>query len=80
MATLKYRPNAESPWTIINGIKGDKGDPGKDGKDGLPGEQGPAGTDGKTPERGVDYWTTEDQESIVSQVLAQIADYEEVSF
>lgn len=74
MATLKYRPNAESPWTIINGIKGDKGDPGKDG------EQGPAGADGKTPEKGVDYWTTEDQESIVSQVLAQITDYEEVSF
>lgn len=86
MATLKYRPDADSPWVSIVGIAGPKGEPGEQG---APGPQGPAGENGvqgpegpagKTPVKGVDYWTTEDQESMVAQVLSKIADYEEVSF
>lgn len=59
MATIKYRPNADSPWQTLVGIKGQ---------------------DGKTPVRGVDYWTTEDQEAIVNDILSKIENLEEVSF
>ena len=43
---------------IPRGIKGDPGVPGK------PGIQGSPGKDGKTPVRGVDYWTDADQKAI----------------
>lgn len=35
----------------------------------------PAGTDGKTPVRGVDYWTEADQNAIVQDVLASLPVY-----
>ena len=41
----------------LKGDKGDKGDP---------------GTDGKTPVKGVDYWTEADQEAVVQQVIAAL--------
>ena len=44
------------------------------GNDGEPGE------DGKTPEKGVDYWTAEDKEGIVSDVLAALPNASGVSF
>lgn len=48
---------------------GPEGKPGSDGKDGSP------GADGYTPQKGVDYWTTEDIQSMVNDavngVLAQ---------
>lgn len=44
-------------------LKGDKGDKGA---------TGPAGADGKTPVKGVDYWTNADQESIVQQVITAL--------
>ena len=50
------------------------------GKDGKPGTPGQAGADGKTPVKGVDYWTTEDQQSIVQDVLAALPDGNEVSY
>lgn len=49
---------------------------GPPGKDGNQGEQGPAGY---TPQRGVDYWTTADQQQIVQDVLAALPEAEEVS-
>ena len=53
------------------GDKGDKGDPGEPGKDGDP---------GKTPVRGVDYWTDADKEQIVDEVLGEVdAPYELIS-
>ena len=58
----------------IQGPKGDKGDTGPQG------EQGPAGADGYTPQRGVDYWTADDQQAIVSQVLAALPSGDEVSY
>lgn len=38
------------------------------------------GESGYTPVRGVDYWTSADQQYIINEVLSQIPDYEEVSF
>lgn len=37
------------------------------------------GTDGHTPQRGVDYWTAADQAQIVQDVLAALPEAEEVS-
>lgn len=53
------------------GIQGPKGDPGQDGAPGPQGPQGDKGADGKTPVRSVDYWTEEDKEEIINEVLAQ---------
>lgn len=70
------------------------GPPGKDGAQGEPGPQGPQGIQGPqgetgpqgeqgpaghTPQRGVDYWTTADQQQIVQDVLAALPEAEGVS-
>ena len=52
-------------------LKGAKGDTGP---------QGPAGADGHTPQWGVDYWTTNDQQAIVDQVLAALPTWEGGSY
>ena len=41
----------------IQGDKGEKGDTGAKGDKGEPGDKGDPGADGKTPVKGVDYWT-----------------------
>lgn len=41
---------------------------------------GPAGTDGKTPVRGEDYWTAEDQNAIISELLTHFIDAENKSY
>lgn len=71
------------------GLKGEKGDPGQNGAQGPagaigpkgdPGQngaQGPAGAkgaDGKTPVRGVDYWTEADIAEIHKYIDAKIAE------
>ncbi len=43
------------------------------------GIKGTPGTNGETPVRGVDYWTTEDQEYIVNQVLEELPKAEAIS-
>lgn len=53
---------------------------GKDGADGQPGAPGKGGADGYTPVRGTDYWTTEDQQAIVSDVLAALPTWEGGSY
>lgn len=53
---------------IPRGIKGDPGVPGKPGIQGLPGK------DGKTPVRGVDYWTDADQKAIKDDVTQVVGD------
>lgn len=47
------------------------------GPQGVPGETGPAGY---SPVKGTDYWTEEDQASMVQQVLAALPDGDEVSY
>lgn len=50
------------------GLKGDKGD------------TGATGADGKTPIKGVDYWTAADKQEIVNDVIAALPDGTEVSY
>lgn len=47
------------------GLQGPQGPQGPIGPRGIPGEQGPAG---HTPERGVDYWTEVDKQTIVQEM------------
>jgi len=57
------------------GEKGEKGDPGAEGPQGPAGEKGetgPAGADGKTPVKGVDYFTEEEKAELVAAVLAEL--------
>lgn len=57
---------------VNKGIDGKDGLPGLDGKVGQTGSSGNDGKDGKTPIRLVDYWTSEDQKKIISDVLRNI--------
>lgn len=54
--------------------RGEKGDPGAEGA------RGPRGEPGITPQRGEDYWTREDQEEMVAQVLEALPDGTEVRY
>ena len=67
------------PWVVYciggiqgkDGVDGKDGADGKDGKDGTNGINGKDGVDGKdgiTPERGIDYWTQDDVDSIKQYV------------
>ena len=58
-------------------LKGDKGDKGDQG---ATGEKGDTGADGKTPVRGIDYWTDADKTEIVNSVLAALPSAEGVSY
>lgn len=65
------------------GEKGDTGPQGPQGDKGDKGDKGDTGSDGKdgyTPVRGADYWTAEDKEQMVSDVLAAIPSAEGVTF
>lgn len=53
------------------GEKGDKGDKG---------ETGAKGEKGDTPQKGTDYWTAADQQSIVDDVLAALPTWEGGSY
>ena len=37
--------------------------------------RGPQGAPGYTPVKGVDFWTTDDQSAIVSEVLSKLPKY-----
>lgn len=68
-------PYAEKGEKGDKGDKGDKGEPGEPGQDGAPGKDGvdgQDGADGYTPQRGVDYWTTADIETIHSYIDTQL--------
>lgn len=54
------------------GPQGEQGPAGVQGPQGEQGPQGPAGADGYSPVRGTDYWTADDQASIVADVLAAL--------
>lgn len=59
----------------IQGIQGEKGIDGKNGKDGTNGKDGINGTngkDGKTPVKGIDYFTETDKEEIINEVKSKI--------
>lgn len=54
------------------GEKGATGPQGPKGDTGATGPKGDTGAAGATPVKGVDYWTSADQESIVQQVIAAL--------
>ena len=62
------------------GLQGPKGEQGEQGIQGPIGPQGPKGTDGKTPVKGVDYFTEADKQELVQDVLNALPNAEEVSF
>lgn len=72
--------------TVVLILSGDKFDielvsaQGEPGPVGPEGPEGPAGADGYTPVKGVDYWTPEDRQSMVDDVLAALPAAEGVGF
>lgn len=75
---FRYEDFTEEQLESLKGPKGDKGDPGPIGEPGPKGDhgekgdvgpQGPKGEDGATPRKGVDYFTEEDKQQIISQIL-----------
>lgn len=58
----------------LTGPRGPKGEPGLNGADGA------AGADGHTPVKGTDYWTEDDQQDIVNDVLAALPTWEGGSY
>ncbi len=54
------------------GPQGPQGEQGPQGPQGEQGPEGPRGADGYTPVRGVDYFTAQDIEAIVAEVLARL--------
>ena len=69
--------NGAHSFDIFNGAKGDKGDKGdkgETGEQGIQGIQGEKGADGYTPQRGVDYWTSDDISTIESYIDSKLGD------
>ena len=64
---------AKFDFTIPQGAKGDKGDKGDDGAPGA------KGSDGKTPVKGVDYFTQSDIDEIVDDVLSHFTDVSKIA-
>lgn len=56
------------------------GPQGPQGEQGLRGADGAAGADGHTPVKGTDYWTADDQQAIVNDVLAALPTWEGGSY
>ena len=61
----------------LGSVQGPPGEPGEPGTPGIPGDPG---APGYTPVRGVDYYTREDQNTMVQAVLAALPWAEEVGF
>lgn len=62
------------------GPAGETGPIGPAGPEGPIGPAGPAGHDGITPIRGTDYWTAEDRNAIISELLTHFIDAENKSY
>lgn len=63
-----------------DGAQGPPGEQGPKGDTGDTGPQGPAGVAGKTPVKGVDYYTEADKEELVQAVIAALPNGDEVSY
>lgn len=65
IAVINGFSGSESEWLkSLVGPKGDKGDTGEQGP------QGEKGEDGYTPVKGTDYWTSEDEASMISDLIS----------
>lgn len=71
---FKFKTSPDSPWQVLPVIKGQDGQVGPQGPQGERGlvgpigERGPKGEPGKTPVKGVDYFTDADIKQIAAQV------------
>lgn len=74
LISLVGDPGEQGPQGI-QGEKGDAGPQGIQGERGLPGEKGQDGVDGYTPIKGVDYFTENDKNELVNQVLQSLPVY-----
>lgn len=73
-------PQGEKGDTGEQGPRGGTGPQGEQGIQGPKGDTGATGPMGPAPERGVDYWTSEDQQAIIEAVLATLPDAEGVDW
>lgn len=55
------------------GVKGDKGDRGDQGATGRQGEPGINGQDGRTPIKGIDYYTEEEKQELIGEIKDDIS-------
>lgn len=78
--TMTFADLTEEQKESLRGPQGEQGPQGEKGDTGATGPAGADGTDGKTPVRGTDYWTAEDKQTIVNDVLAALPAAEGVSF
>lgn len=62
------------------GPQGEQGSQGVQGERGPQGEKGDTGDPGYTPRKGVDYWTPDDKQSIIDDVLNALPNGDEVSY
>ena len=67
VVTVTKTDGTASTFTVKNGSKG---------SDGTPGADGAPGADGHTPVKGTDYFTDEDKQAIVDDVLAALPTWE----
>ena len=77
---IQWRYKGEATWNnliSIDSLKGEEGLPGKDGVDGANGEDG---ADGYTPIKGKDYYTKEEKEELITEILKRIPDGNEVAY
>ena len=73
---LGIKREDESEYEYVD-LKGEQGEQGIQGEQGEQGEQGIPGQDGYTPQRGVDYFTTEDIELLTAQIKTNILQSQE---
>ena len=82
--TMTFEDLTPEQKASLKGDKGDKGDTGEQGPQGPQGETGPQGpqgpkgedgtpgtpgTPGHSPIKGIDYWTADDKQEIINDVL-----------
>lgn len=70
-------------WANMGALQGPAGPQGPQGSQGPQGEQGiqgPQGAEGYSPQRGTDYWTEDDRQEIISDVLASLPTWEGGSY
>ncbi len=72
--SFKYEDFTEEQ---LESLRGPKGEDGETGPQGIPGEPG---ADGYTPVKGTDYFTEEDKNELVQQVISNFVNAEEVSY
>ena len=70
---LGIRKEGQQSFSYVN-LKG------QDGKNGVDGNNGQDGTDGYTPIKGTDYYTKEDKEELIIEVLKRIPNGNEVAY